>query len=324
MYLSMSLPLNFRKLDLNLLRVFDAVMAHKSLTRAAKSLSLTQPAVSNALRRLREHLDDPLLARQGQALAPTARARELWPQVRAALDQLERALDPEDFDPLQSTQAFIVAMADATAAELIPGLSKILETEAPLVNLRVIPLTTRDPRQLLVDQQADMAVGHFPAVLADLTALAQAGESVGFEHSRLFEGEYVCVMRRGHPLSRQALSLDDFCAARHMLVSFSGRPFGFVDQALASLGRERRVVVTVNQFSTAGRVVLNSNLITVLPKHFVRVAGLQEQLSIQTLPLKVPAVHIDLLWFNQGRSRAAHAWLKGAMKRSAEEAMSRF
>ncbi len=324
MYLPMSLPPNFRQLDLNLLRVFDAIMAEKSLTRAAQTLSLTQPAVSNALRRLREHLDDPLLTRQGQALAPTARARELWPQVRASLDQLERALHPEDFDPLQSTQAFIVAMADATAAELIPGLSKILETEAPLANLRVIPLTTRDPRQLLADQQADMAVGHFPAVLADLTAQAQAGESVGFEHSRLFEGEYVCVMRRGHPLSRQALSLDDFCAARHMLVSFSGRPFGFVDQALASLGRERRVVVTVNQFSTAGRVVLNSNLITVLPKHFVRVAGLEEQLSIQTLPLKVPAVHIDLLWFNQGRSRAAHAWLKGAMKRSAEEAMSRF
>jgi DNA-binding transcriptional LysR family regulator len=109
-----------------------------------------------------------------------------------------------------------------------------------------------------------------------------------------------------------------------MLVSFSGRPFGFVDQALASLGRERRVVVTVNQFSTAGRAVLNSNLITVLPKHFVRVAGLEEHLSIQALPLNVPPVHIDLLWFTQGRSNNAHTWLRDAMKRSAMEAMTRF
>jgi len=320
----MPTPINFRHLDLNLLRVFDAIMSEKSLTRAAKTLSLTQPAVSNALRRLRKHLNDPLLKRSGPGLEPTSRAKELWPQVRAALKQLEIALNPEDFDPTHTTQAFIVAMADATAAELIPGLSKILELEAPHANLRVIPLTTRDPRTLLLEEQADMAVGYFPAVMADLTAQAQAGESLGFEHERLFEGEYVCVMRRRHPLSQKPMSLDDFCAARHMLVSFSGRPFGFVDQALASLGRERRVVVTVNQFSTAGRAVLNSNLITVLPKHFVRVAGLEEHLSIQALPLNVPPVHIDLLWFTQGRSNNAHTWLRDAMKRSAMEAMTRF
>jgi DNA-binding transcriptional LysR family regulator len=318
------MAINFRQLDLNLLRVFDAIMSEKSLTRAANVLSLTQPAVSNALRRLREHLSDPLLKRSGQALEPTALARELWPQVRSALKQLETAINPEDFDPLNTQQAFIVAMADATAAELIPGLSKILELEAPHASLRVIPLTTRDPRKLLIQEDADMAVGYFPSVIADLTAQAQVGESLSFSHERLFEGEYVCVMRRLHPLSIKPMSLDDFCAARHMLVSFSGRPFGFVDQALASLGRERRVVVTVNQFSTAGRVVLNSNLITVLPKHFVRVAGLEEQLCVQSLPLEVSPVHIDLLWFNQGRSNNAHAWLKDAMKRSALEAMGRF
>lgn len=318
------MAINFRQLDLNLLRVFDAIMSEKSLTRAANVLSLTQPAVSNALRRLREHLSDPLLKRSGQALEPTALARELWPQVRSALKQLETAINPEDFDPLNTQQAFIVAMADATAAELIPGLSKILELEAPHASLRVIPLTTRDPRKLLIQEDADMAVGYFPSVIADLTAQAQVGESLSFSHERLFEGEYVCVMRRLHPLSKKPMSLDDFCAARHMLVSFSGRPFGFVDQALASLGRERRVVVTVNQFSTAGRVVLNSNLITVLPKHFVRVAGLEEQLCVQSLPLEVSPVHIDLLWFNQGRSNNAHAWLKDAMKRSALEAMGRF
>jgi DNA-binding transcriptional LysR family regulator len=316
--------INFKNLDLNLLRVLDAIMAEKSLTRAAQTLSLTQPAVSNALRRLRTHLKDPLLKRTGQFLQPTPLAKALWPQVRGALQQLETALNPQPFDPLQTTQAFIVAMADATAAELIPGFSKILELEAPQANLRVIPLTTRDPRKLLLEEEADLAVGYFPAVMADLTAQAQVGESRGFEHERLFEGEYVCVMRRSHPLSHQPMSLDEFCNARHMLVSFSGRPFGFVDQALASMGRVRRVVVTVNQFSTAGRVVLNSDLITVLPKHFVRVAGLEEQLSIQPLPLAVPPVHIDLLWLRHARTLGAHEWLKNAMQRSAAEAVRSF
>ena len=256
-------PINFRTLDLNLLRVLDVVMSERSLTRAASLLSLTQPAVSNALRRLRDALGDPLLQRKGQGLEPTPRALALWPVVREALQQLERTLAPGDYDPAQAHSTFVLAMADATAAELIPGLSDILESEAPAVSLRVLPLTTRDPRKMLAQESADLAVGYFPAVLADLTAKAQAGEPIGFEHLRLFNGEYVCVMRRDHPLAQSPLTLDAYCASRHLLVSFSGRPFGFVDEALASLGRERRIVLTVNQFATAGRVVAQSNLLTV-------------------------------------------------------------
>jgi len=142
---------------------------------------------------------------------------------------------------------------------------------------------------------------------------------VMFDHLRLFEGEYVCVMRRDHPLSAQALDLEAFCQARHMLVSFSGRPFGFVDEALASLGRHRKVAVTVNQFSTAGRVVLNSDLLTVLPRHFVRVAGLAEHLCIKPIPLKLQPVHVDLLWYKQAISSQAHAWLRSVLVRASKE-----
>ena len=309
-------PLNFRSLDLNLLRVFDEVMAERSLTRAAHKLSLTQPAVSNAMRRLREAVGDELLVRSGQGVEPTARAMALWPPVREALAQLQESLAPGRFDPATATSTFVLAMADATAATLVPALVEILEREAPGVAIRVLPLTTRDPRQLLDDEAADMAVGYFPAVLADLTARAQSGDAVAFESRRLYNGEYVCVMRQGHPLAHAPLTLDAYCEARHMLVSFSGRAFGFIDEALASLGRERKVVITVNQFFTAGRVVCGSDLLTVLPRHFVPVTGIADALVQRALPLNVPPVHVDALWRRRGPQQTAMTWLLQALARS--------
>ena len=311
-------PLNFRSLDLNLLRVFDEVMAERSLTRAAHKLSLTQPAVSNAMRRLREAVGDELLVRSGQGVEPTARAMALWPPVREALAQLQESLAPGRFDPATATSTFVLAMADATAATLVPALVEILEREAPGVAIRVLPLTTRDPRQLLDDEAADMAVGYFPAVLADLTARAQSGDAVAFESRRLYDGEYVCVMRQGHPLAHAPLTLDAYCEARHMLVSFSGRAFGFIDEALASLGRERKVVITVNQFFTAGRVVCGSDLLTVLPRHFVPVTGIADALVQRALPLNVPPVHVDALWRRRGPQQTAITWLLQALARSSQ------
>jgi len=311
---------NFRTLDLNLLRVFDEVMAERSLTRAARNLSLTQPAVSNALRRLRETLGDELVQRSGQGMAPTPRARAIWPAVRQALEQLELSLVPNEFVPAQAKTTFILAMADATAAELMPGLVEILETEAPGVTLRVVPLTTRDPRHLLDEQACDLAVGFFPSVLADMTAHSQGDEPLPFAHQRLYDGQYVCVVRQGHPLADRPLTLDTYCEARHMLVSFSGRAYGFIDEALAALGRRRQVVLTVNQFFTAGRVVAHSNLLTVLPRHFVRVTGIADELVLMPLPFEVPAVHVDALWHRRNQLRGSHQWLRQAVQRATERA----
>lgn len=309
---------NFRTLDLNLLRVFDEVMAERSLTRAARNLALTQPAVSNALRRLRDTLGDELVRRSGQGMEPTPRALLLWPAVRDALRQLQQSLAPSRFDPAQADTTFVLAMADATAAELVPRLVDIIEAEAPGVSLRVVPLATRDPRKLLDEEAIDLAVGYFPAVVADLTARAQVGKAVAFATQRLYDGEYVCVMRADHPLASGPLTLNRFCAARHLLVSFSGRPFGFIDEALATLGRERRVVLTVNQFFTAGRVVANSNLLTVLPRHFVGVTGIADALVLRKLPFAIPAVHVDALWHGRRDQDSAHRWLRDTIRRSAQ------
>ncbi|MBS0611381.1 MAG: LysR family transcriptional regulator [Proteobacteria bacterium] len=316
-------PLNFRTLDLNLLRVFDEVMTERNLTRAAEKLAITQPAVSNALRRLRESVGDELLVRAGHGVEPTPRALALWPTVRQALAQLQESLAPSGFEPAKARTTFVLAMADATGATLIPPLIALLEREAPGISLRVVPLTTRDPRRMLDDDSMDLAVGYFPAALADLTARAQAENVVAHDSLRLYASQYVCVMRAGHPLAAEPLTLDQYCAARHLLVSFSGKPYGFIDGALTALGRERRIVLTVNQFFTAGRVVASTDLLTVLPLHFVGLADAGGDLVWRALPMQLPAVHVDALWHRRRLHDPAHRWLREALARVAQNLPTR-
>lgn len=311
--------LNFRTLDLNLLRVFDEVMAERNLTRAAHNLATTQPAVSNALRRLRDLVGDDLLRRSGYGVEPTPLALTLWPTVRDALAQLRASLAPGGFQPADARNHFVLAMADATAAKIMPGLVDILDREAPGITLRVLPLTTRDPRDMLDHGGVDVAIGHFPGVLAELGASHLQESAPRFMSRRLYGGEYVVVMRKGHPLARRPLTLDDYCNARHLLVSFSGRPFGFVDEALAAMSRRRRVVLTVNQFFTAGQVVATSDLLTVLPRHFLGSTGRESELVHCPIPLVVPPVHVDMLWHRQTQGMSAQTWLREAVWRTVQD-----
>ena len=234
----------------------------------------------------------------------------LWPAVRDTLQRLQASLAPAVFEPATADTTFVLTMADATAAELMPGLVEVLARDAPGISLRVVPLTTRDPRKVLDEGGADLAIGHFPAVITDLTARAQAGAAETFHHHRLFAGDYVCVMRKDHPLARGPLTLDRFCAASHMLVSFSGRAFGFIDESLVGLKRTRRVVLTVNQFFTAGKVVVHSDLLTVLPRHFVNVTGYADALVTRELPFDVPPIQVDALWHRRLDGAAPHVWLR--------------
>jgi DNA-binding transcriptional LysR family regulator len=171
----------------------------------------------------------------------------------------------------------------------------------------MLPLITRDPRRLLEAGEAEVAVGYFPEVM---TALASLGRESPLRHDRLYSSRYVCVMRRDHPLARAPLTLDTYCAAHHLLVSFSGRPHGYVDQALAAVGRRRRIVLTVNQFFTAGRVVAHSDLLTVLPEGFVAATGYRDELVARELPLAVPPVHVDMLWHRRHEQHPAQSWLR--------------
>lgn len=304
--------MNFRTLDLNLLRVFDVVMAEGSLTRAAQVLAMTQPAVSHAVRRLHEAVGESLFERSAQGMRPTARALALWPQVRGALSGLQQALAPQAFVPERDAVNLRLAMADSTAALLLPSLVAAIEAQRALANLRVLPLATRDPRGLLERGESDLAVGYFPEAVAHIEA---QGADASLRHERLSDTRYVCVMRRGHPLAAPgALDLDAYCAALHLLVSFSGRPHGFVDQALSGLGRQRRIVLTVNQFFTAGRVVTRSDLLTVLPESFVAATGFQTELVTRELPFEVGRIHVEMLWHLRREVDPAHRWLRGLIE----------
>ena len=169
--------MNFRTLDLNLLRVFAAVMLERNVTRAAAQLAMTQPAVSNALRRLREATGDELFVTVPSGVVPTAHAADMWPHVEAALGRLSQALDPQGFDPTRDARIFTLAMADATATVLMPAFVDTLLRERARAEVRVLPLSSRDPRPQLEQGAADLAVGFFPDVAAALAAEAPGRRS---------------------------------------------------------------------------------------------------------------------------------------------------
>jgi DNA-binding transcriptional LysR family regulator len=276
---------------------------------------MTQPAVSNALRRLRDATDEELFIAGPTGMTPTAHAEALWPAVRGALDSLRDAFDPQHFDPRRDAHRFVLSMADATASVLMPRLVAVLDAEAAAqAAVHVVPLATRDPRPLLEQGQADIAVGFFPDVEAALAAEGGAGVC-RLQH--LYDCEYVCVMRRGHPLAGDApLTLDDYCDARHLRVSFHGRVHGFVDEALARLGRRRHTLMIVNHFSTAAAVVHDADLLTVLPRTFVPASGLQDGLVIRPVPFELPPIRVVLLWHRRHEHDAAQRWMRAMLVRA--------
>ncbi len=304
--------MSFLTLDLNLLRVFDAVMTEQNLTRAANRLAMTQPAVSNAVKRLRDALGDELLIRTAHGVKPTARAESLWPAVRRALADLEEAVAPRSFELAKANATFRMAMADATAGLLLPPLVRLIEGEAPGIDIRMVPLTTREPRPMLLRGDIDLAIGFFPGVVAQL----QGSTETPVRHERLYAGHYVCVMRKNHPLADKELTLERYCDANHLLVSFSGRARGLVDDALVSLNRERRILLTVNQFFTAGKVVAASDLLMVIPYHLIDATGMSEQLIQKSLPFPLPDVHIDMLWHERDARSPGHRWLREQLRNS--------
>lgn len=303
--------MNFRTLDLNLLRVFDVVMLERHVTRAADHLAMTQPAVSNALRRLREALGDELFVPGPTGVTPTRRAEALWPTVRATMQSLQAAISPGGFDPLRDEPVFTLAMADATAAVLMPALVDDWRQRGVRAPLRIVGLDSRDPRPLLEQGGADVAVGFFPDVAREIASEAGRGTA---RLDALYGCRYVAVMRRDHPLASSGeLDLDAYCQAEHLRVDFAGRPRGFVDEALARLGRSRRVVVTVEHFATAGRIVGRSDLLTVLPRSYVGATGFEAELTWRALPLELPSISVGMLWHQRHEHDPAQRWLRGAL-----------
>lgn len=307
--------MSFLTLDLNLLRIFDVIMSEQNLTRAADRLATTQPAVSNALKRMREALNDELFLRTAHGVKPTPRAEELWPRIRLALSDLESLLAPPAFNLADLQTTFRLSMADSTASLLLPALMRTIKAEAPGIDVRMIPLTSRDPRPMLLQSEIELAVGSFPGVVAQLSG--ETGSTSAIRHQRLYSGKYICIMRRDHPLADGELTVDAYCSALHALVSFSGRSHGPADDALANLGRTRRVGLTVNQFYTVGRVVADSDLISIVPRHLLKTIGMSTLLTTKELPFELPVVHVDMLWHDRDSRKAPHHWMRQQLELNA-------
>jgi DNA-binding transcriptional LysR family regulator len=297
-------------LDLNLLVVLDALLAERHVTRAAARLGLTQPACSHALARLRRALGDPLLVRGPRnVMVPTARAEALAPGLRASLAGLATALRGEaPFDPAAAERSFHVACGDYAELVLLAPLLGRLARKAPGVDVWMTPLALGrdDMVRQLATGAADLAVGP-----------PRRDWPEGLYTRVLFEERFRCVMRRGHPAAKGALTLARYCALSHLLVTPRGTPGSLVDDALAALGHTRRVAAAVPHFAVAPYVVAGSDLVATLGEHVVEAGAAPLGLVVKPLPFAVPPFAITMTWHERVHRDPAQRWLREQIARAA-------
>ncbi|MCP9340308.1 LysR family transcriptional regulator [Stutzerimonas xanthomarina] len=289
--------MNIYSFDLNLLRVLDALLRERNVSRAAERLSLSQPAVSNALNRLRELLDDPLLVRVGRVMQPTPRALSLEAPIRDALQQIEHTLNAGDFfDPATSRQRFVIAVTDYVELICMPPLMAHLAKLAPGIQLGIQHLTPSLPAEALDNGAIDLAVGRFLDVPTRF-------------HTRRWASETLQVaLRKQHPLIDGDLDLTTFLRLRHLWVH-GGQTRGMVDQWLEDHDLARDVVYTTPNYLQAAHIVASSDLAAVLPTGLARhFAGLLP-LQLFDLPFDLGTFQLDIVSVAQRERDAALQWL---------------
>jgi DNA-binding transcriptional LysR family regulator len=294
------MPTDIRLLDLNLLKAFNALLDERNVTRAAERLSLTQPAVSGMLTRLRESFDDQLFVRAQRGIVPTLRALELAGPVKQLLNDVESMLLPLAFDPATANMTLRISSTDyALRAVVVPFLSA-LRQRAPGIRVAVIPV--EDSRLMTQFERGDV----------DLALATPESAPPDLHTHRLFEERYVCVLRADHPdAAGGELSLDRFCALDHALVSYSGGAFsGVTDEALAAMGRARRVTVSVTSFLVLPEILRVSDLIAVVPSRLVAHA---EGLTVLEPPLAIPGFVKTAAWHERSHRDAGHRWIRSLL-----------
>ena len=286
--------------DLRLFLVLDALLDHRSVTRAASALGLTQSAISHSLRALRDRFDDPLLVRIGNTLSPTPRALALRPGLSLGLAELERVLGHETaFDPASSTRRFTLATPDHPQFTVLPELVGRLRREAPGIDLRL--------RSIGPGLADDLASGRLDLVLAGAEVEHQLALDRDLMRARVISEPFRCVLRRGHPALGSDLDLDAYAALPHLLVSTTGQGAGIVDGALEALGRRRRVAMTVPSFPAAIWTVAASDLIATLPKAITDRAT-RHEVEVRDVPLVLPSSDAYLWWHPRFQNDPGHIW----------------
>ncbi|WKE64082.1 LysR family transcriptional regulator [Gallaecimonas kandeliae] len=296
------------KLDLNLLVIFDAIMREGSVSRAAGQLAMTQPAVSNALSRMRATFGDPVFIKDGRGVSPTPFATSLWQQVRANLQQLRDAVDPQPFDPQNTRQAFRLGVSDLIVDIYWSRLRGRVEREAPGVDIVAVPFTMATVESSLLNAEVDFVV-------------AQAGPNMApqLKHLHLFDSYFACAMGNHHPLAQKPLSLADYAQADHLMVSLSGDTQGVVDCILSDQDLCRRVAMTTNHFSAVPKLLKETNLIATLPFSAIFEYSTCGELWVTKPPVELPTKPVSLIWHERNERNPAHRWLRQAMAEITEE-----
>ncbi len=290
-------------IDLNLVLALDALLAERHVTRAATRLGITQSAASHALARLRDVLGDPLLVRGTRAsMIPTPRAEQLAPAIHKVLADLAGALRGDDvFDPATAKRTFRIGAIDYVELVLMRPLIERVARIAPGIDFWVHNFAGG------VDEVLETAAVDLVLVPSRTTTgarLTHAYEKV------LFDEGFTCVMRAGHPLAGQRLTLARYCSAAHVLVAPRGTPGSLVDTALAAEGRSRRIALALPHFLAVPHIVAGSDLIATLASRVAsQFAGLLDLVTAPP-PFPMPKFQISLAWHERFQHDAAHRWLR--------------
>jgi len=295
--------MNLRSLDLNLLVVFDAVFKERNITKAGAKIGLSQSSVSNALTRLRGHLNDELFLRGSGTMRPTPRAMELAEPIHATLTSLESILDPKKFDPKIEKRVFTIAAVDYFSLIIAPKLAQYLSQNAPGIGVNILSAS--------LDVQALLDAGEADFASAPYTDLPDR-----FDSALLLEDTYVCVIRADHPLAGANPTIEQYAASQHLHVNSKGDSYGFVDDALARQGLSRNIAMTVNGFSVAPAIIDQSDLILTAPRKIIQNYASATN-YIFPCPVEAPTSsrRLNLMWHKRLAVHPSHLWFRETVQK---------
>ena len=291
--------MDFRRLDLNLLLVLDALFDEQSVTGAARRLKLSQPTVSFSLAKLRQALGDELFIRGAGRMTPTPRALRLRDPVRRIIETvINEVLPGETFEPGQTRRTFTFCLSDVGEMVFLPALVERLRVLAPFASVASISLRPEELNEALEAGRVDLALGYFPDLKA---AIYQQG---------LFEHPFVCLARRDHPLIGDALTMETFLAVDHMVVSAEGRSQEIFERIMLDRGDRRRIALRTPHFMSAPLIVAKGDLITTVPAAVGLVWASRANLKMLPAPVEIPAIPLKQFWHKRFHDDARLSWLR--------------
>ena len=290
-----------KNLDLNLLPIAFALYDELSVSRAARLLGMSQPAVSMALRRMRQAFDDPLFIRVPTGIAPTPRAHAIIQAARPLVARLQQdLLKGQAFDPLTSTRPFTLALSDVGEMAFLPPVFGRLRSGAPHCAVRSVSVPPSQLAHDLEKGEIDVAVGYFPALA-----------SRNFRHRRLSTHGFACLLRASHPNRAARLSAADFLGAEHLVVREDGRSQEVVERFFVRRRVKRKVAIYVTHFLGVPFLVGQSDLLATVPYAVARdFAAMSSELAVTLPPFDIPGFELRLHWHRRFDNEPRNRWLR--------------